>query len=132
VLFGALFVVFFLVLFQGVTTLVLEESLATVCNAEGPFSAPFPPLVLEIGGLVILCFFFWQWIKEKDAWKAFFWLLLVSGGASNLIERLAFGCVKDFFTLLGSPFFNIADVVLSVSVVLLLWREFFPPVSRVS
>lgn len=52
------------------------------------------------------------------------WLLLLSAGGSNALERLIHGCVFDFLLLPFFPAFNLADVALSLSVVFLLWSEF--------
>lgn len=130
--FGALFVVFLLGVLQGISKVFEVSSFSFVCNEQGPFSFVFPPVLLEVGGAIALLFFFWQWITETDRFKAWCWLFLLGAGLSNFWERLIFGCVKDFFTFFSLPTFNGADVVLSVSVVLLLWREFFSPLSRIS
>lgn len=55
-------------------------------------------------------------------------LTLAAGGAlGNLLDRLRFGYVRDFFDLRGYPaIFNVADVAIVAGTVLLLfalWRE---------
>jgi signal peptidase II len=50
-------------------------------------------------------------------------LWILAAGGSNLVERLLYGCVGDYLKVPFFPIFNIADVVLSLSVVFLLWKE---------
>jgi len=48
-------------------------------------------------------------------------LALVAGGAiGNLIDRVAFGGVTDFFDLGWFPIFNVADIALDVGVAILV------------
>ena len=52
-------------------------------------------------------------------------LALVLGGAvGNLIDRLYFGYVLDFFEVRGFPVFNLADACVTVGVGLILIRTF--------
>ncbi len=52
-------------------------------------------------------------------------LALVLGGAiGNLIDRLYFGYVLDFFEVRGFPVFNLADTCVTVGVGLILIRTF--------
>lgn len=53
---------------------------------------------------------------------------VVGGGAGNLIDRVAYGGVTDFFatTFINFPVFNVADifVTLGVAVTLVLWWRY--------
>ena len=54
--------------------------------------------------------------------------LLVGGGIGNFIDRVALGYVIDFieFSFVDFPVFNIADICITIGVVLLLvWGFFF-------
>ena len=55
-------------------------------------------------------------------------LLFLSGGASNLIDRLAFGSVIDFLNVGLGPFrtgiFNVADVAIMAGVAILLFEAY--------
>jgi signal peptidase II len=77
--------------------------------------------ILAVGGMG------WMVRKAKDSQRALIWALgLVAGGAiGNLIDRIYFGVVTDF-TLWRYhehewPVFNVADVVLVIGVVLLVF-----------
>lgn len=94
------------------------------CNALGSWGMDFPPEVLMgIGILVVLVIFFWVLFFAEGrnmAWG----VLLLSGGASNLFERISFGCVTDYFRIASwFPIFNLADVFLSIAVLGFLWEN---------
>lgn len=54
-------------------------------------------------------------------------LLLVSGAAGNLIDRLQLVYVRDFiyFSLIDFPIFNVADIYVTVSVFILVFLLLF-------
>ena len=49
--------------------------------------------------------------------------LLVGGGVANLIDRLGDGRVTDFIDPPRWPAFNLADVAITLGVLLILWRS---------
>ena len=49
--------------------------------------------------------------------------LLLGGAVANLIDRAADGRVTDFIDPIRWPAFNLADVAITVGVVLILWRS---------
>jgi lipoprotein signal peptidase len=53
-------------------------------------------------------------------------LLILSGGISNIIDRLYFGCVIDFIDLnrfINWPIFNLADIYITFGVILILFNH---------
>lgn len=50
--------------------------------------------------------------------------LVLGGAIGNLIDRVRFGAVVDFFDFRVWPVFNIADIAISVAVVLIIWELF--------
>lgn len=113
-------VAFFVACLQGVRV-ILRERAGSVCNILGPLGTNIPELVLVCGALGILLFFGVQWWKEEATdLRLCYWLFLV-GGASNLLERLAYGCVTDYIHMGAFLVFNGADVLLTVGVVGMLW-----------
>ena len=62
--------------------------------------------------------------KKKQRLLIIAYALLISGAAGNLIDRLRFGYVRDFFEWYpfhySFPVFNVADVALTFGVVLLV------------
>ena len=50
--------------------------------------------------------------------------LLFSGGFSNLLDRILFGCVRDFALIQWFPAFNLADVYLTIGTIVFLFAFF--------
>lgn len=51
-------------------------------------------------------------IKEKNRYRVLALGLVLSGGVGNLIDRVFFGGVIDYFQIWISPVFNISDVMI--------------------
>jgi len=117
-----LFVAFFLFLFQLVAFGVRQgESMIFSCNSGGPLGIALISgvwIALSIGALF---FFGMRWWQGNE--YSYPLLCIIAAGGSNLLERLVYGCVGDYLKVPFFPIFNMADVVLSLSVVFLLWRE---------
>lgn len=121
-----LFTVFFLWLHFWLRLWVIEtERVAGVCNAGGPFGVPIPQSLLVVVGLFIGIFLFREWQKESSLLDAWPWILIMAGGAGNLLERVFFGCIMDYIALPLFPVFNLADILLTLGAagLLLHWRK---------
>ncbi|MCR5791787.1 MAG: signal peptidase II [Lachnospiraceae bacterium] len=76
--------------------------------------------------VIVLCAVIWLMAKIPAKKKYFFLdaslLLIVSGAVGNMIDRVYFGFVTDFFyfKLIDFPVFNVADCYVTVSAVLLI------------
>jgi len=46
--------------------------------------------------------------------------LIVTGGVSNLIDRLHYGCVTDFIDLKIWPVFNLADIYITIGAIIIM------------
>ncbi len=70
---------------------------------------------------------FYLWIKRKQAHPVLLTgiALLISGGAGNLIDRIAYGYVVDFLDFRIWPIFNIADICVCCGCGLILLYVFF-------
>ena len=51
--------------------------------------------------------------------------LLLSGAIGNLIDRVWYGAVTDFLSFWSFPIFNVADSLITVGVILIIWGEVF-------
>lgn len=121
-----LFLAFFLCLFQGIAYWARISLTGNVlCNVGGPLGIPVPSMILSVLVVGVLLLFFLVWQKVEKEPFSLLWLLIIAAGGSNLIERLWHGCVFDYLTLPYFPLFNAADIVLSASVVFLLWRKVY-------
>lgn len=95
-------------------------------------------VVVTIFCIAMICamIFFLVWIKNKNLLFVISVSLMITGGLGNLVDRLAFGYVRDFikieyfgFELFGSysfPVFNVADMAVVVgSVLVVIWLIVF-------
>lgn len=68
--------------------------------------------------------------KDMNKWLAFAFACVIGGGIGNLIDRIAYGEVTDFFHIdLGGYFktgiFNMADVSVTMGVLMILFLSVF-------
>ncbi|MFO1243436.1 MAG: signal peptidase II [Rickettsiales bacterium] len=76
--------------------------------------------------VVALCLWLWR-ATEKHIWVPLG--LIIGGATGNVIDRVRWGAVADFFDFHLAerhwPAFNVADSAIVVGVILLLWMSFF-------
>ena len=123
VLWRALFAVFFILLLQGVRGLLTGASSFVVCNAAGSWSLAIPSTLLMVFGVIFLLGAFFFGLQSGNQQESLGWLLIFSGGASNLWERFIFGCVTDYISLFFFPTFNGADILITVGVLCILFAS---------
>jgi signal peptidase II len=88
--------------------------------AFGFFSGGGWPLVLVgVAALAALLAFFFTHVRRPLAWLPTG--LLIGGAAGNLVDRLRDGAVTDFVKLPHWPAFNVADMAITIGVVLLVY-----------
>ncbi|MFH0830974.1 MAG: signal peptidase II [Parcubacteria group bacterium] len=95
-----------------------------VLNRAVAFSVPMPwwVIVAALSLLVGLVVYEWQrWTRSQRGRQAWILGLLLGGACSNLIDRLAVGGVRDFINVKVWPVFNLADIALTIGVVMLFW-----------
>ncbi len=71
-------------------------------------------LIIFIGGWLLNC------LKQKDFYQSTALILVLFGAISNLIDRLLYGFVIDYIGLKYFTIFNLADVLITLGVILLL------------
>lgn len=80
------------------------------------------PILLALVALVVLARF--AWTTRRSRWNALALGLLAGGAVANVVERLRTGAVLDYLDLgFGAtrwPTFNVADVGISLAVVILV------------
>jgi len=82
--------------------------------------------------LLFLAYLFFTYMKSWKLQKNIAELVIFSSGISNLFDRFCYGGVIDFisFTInissieLITPVFNIADIIISLGVAWIVWRDF--------
>lgn len=80
--------------------------------------------LLAIGILVLGCAAFYfvklPWTRKMNSLRILM-VFIAAGGIGNMIDRIRFGYVVDFFyfKLIDFPIFNVADIYVTVSIILL-------------
>lgn len=101
-------------------------------NTGVAFSIPVPALLLIILTIFLLAGILYFAKTELNLSKKLSQTaiaLIFAGGLSNLIDRLIHGYVIDFISIGSYPIFNIADVYISVGVLLVI--AFYGKIKRV-
>ena len=99
------------------------------------FGADFPPIVkiilLQILPVSVLIVLLYRLLTKKTigTWLVIAFAFVIGGGIGNLIDRIAYGSVTDFFQIrlgfLKTGIFNMADVAITLGVVLILLLSLF-------
>lgn len=102
-------------------------SLAQYKNMGIAFSIPLPhPLTLFLSVVILffLLFFVIQgYYKKQDTTQIFFTSLIFFGAFSNFIDRAQYSFVVDYIQLpLFWWIFNIADIMIVLGIIGLIWR----------
>lgn len=109
--------IFFLILlFDQVTKFLFGRE---ICNRGIAFGLGNISFVIP---LLVLIFLIIMSGKEKGYRIRFGLNLIIAGGFSNLVDRVLYGCVRDFITFLNFPSFNLADAIITVGAFTVLWR----------
>ncbi len=92
-----------------------------VFNDTGPFGAGMNTLSGVIGILVIAAAAAaYRAAREPGLKNAL--VLIIAGGSTNLLERLARGGVTDFISVPGTGSFNLADIYLAAGIAYLAFQ----------
>lgn len=88
-----------------------------------------PPLVLvAIMGAAMLGLAAW-WATSDSALVRWGLAITLGGAVGNVIDRLAYGAVADFFSFHAYGYywyiFNLADVAIALGLIALIWDMFF-------
>lgn len=89
-----------------------------------------PPLLkiifLQLIPILVLCVLLYRVLRKKDLdkWMVMAFAFVIGGGIGNLIDRIAYGSVTDFFVielgLFKTGIFNMADVSVTTGVLIIL------------
>ena len=77
--------------------------------------------VLLLAGIIILATVYWYQDHLPD-WAVW---CIITGGVSNLVDRVVYGHVVDYISIGWWPVFNVADALLTVGVAVVVVDEFF-------
>lgn len=116
---------FVFVVFDQISKLAASKYLYVWCNQGSVFgfgSARGSNLIISLTSLVILLYFIYLVFAQENYRKNAALMLVLSGGASNLLDRLVYGCVRDFIRIFyWFPSFNLADIFISAGVLIFVF-----------
>lgn len=92
-----------------------------ICNKGIAFGIDIPEKLIWTLSLIVIFSFIILLFRKTLRKKPFLLALILAGALSNLIDRLYFSCVIDFIDLKFWPVFNLADIYITVSVIMLLY-----------
>ena len=112
--------------------LVLDSGVASICNAGVAWGSVALPLWANVAltavALLLGALLAWPTLERASVRlvAALGWVLILTGGVSNLLDKAVRGCVVDFLPLPlvpNFPWYNVADIYLTLGVVLLIGSE---------
>ena len=92
------------------------------------FSIPVSGIYLNLLILAIILFLIWQmliYLKKHQKIEAMLLFFVILGASSNLFDRLSYGFVIDYIDLKYFSVFNIADAIISCSLLFFAGRVFW-------
>jgi signal peptidase II len=113
---------------QSVPALGPLLSLTPTHNTGGAFSlfqAKNHYFVLVASIAIIVLLVAYHRFQRHDFWASAALMLAFGGAVGNLIDRVRFGYVRDFFDIHIWPIFNIADSAITLGILILAWRFLF-------
>ena len=66
--------------------------------------------------ILLAAVYYYPMLKKQDIWIRYGAALLLGGAVGNLIDRIRYGVVVDFFDFRIWPVFNVADIAIVVGV----------------
>ena len=95
--------------------------LSVTCNKGIAFGIGNALVFVPVFALVII---FWLLKIEKSPRNKTGLMLILSGGVSNLIDRIYHDCVRDFISISKFPLFNLADIAITIGALVLVLSLF--------
>ena len=99
------------------------------------FGQSFPPILkfvfFQVLPIIVLLVLFFRILRKTNLnkWLIVAFAFVIGGGIGNLIDRIAYGSVTDFFQIklgiLKTGIFNMADVSVTTGVILILFLSLF-------
>lgn len=90
-----------------------------ICNSGIAFGLPLPAFLFWTFWSAAIALLFVVLYRKNLAYGPFFAILILAGALSNILDRAQFGCVTDFIDIKFWPIFNLADIYITIGVILL-------------
>jgi signal peptidase II len=118
---------FVLILFDQLSKYIIRHNGGFyICNSGLTFGLRLPSPVFFFAWFLIIALIVFFLFKQ-GASETIFLLLILCGAVSNMLDRIAIGCVIDFIDLKFWPVFNLADVFITTGAAMLIYRNIGKP-----
>lgn len=113
----------FVILLDEFSKIIAQGLMHVYCNPGIAFGLG-EEMEGRIASLIALLIVFFLFLKAKEDKLKFGFFLVFAGGLANFVDRVRWGCVRDFIAIYIFPSFNVADVVISLGLVLIFYTIF--------
>ena len=103
-------IVILVILLDQLTKTLAQKYFTVVCNQNFAFGIGTNATLVT---LFVVAIVFWLLAHEKRLIAAVGLALIFGGGLSNIVDRVNFGCVRDFISIGDLPSFNISNSFLT-------------------
>ncbi|XLQ20588.1 MAG: signal peptidase II [Candidatus Moraniibacteriota bacterium] len=127
VLCGIFSIIGLIVIDQVIKFFILQsQAIESLCNYGIAMGIILPQIIfVGLWILIMLCVIYFWVQKTSDKFiNQLPYILILSGGISNTIDRFYYGCVVDYIPFLNISSFNIADAYITIGAGLILWQSF--------
>ena len=73
--------------------------------------------------IILVCLTYYMYSKKMDIMLFYAFMMIQIGGICNYIDRLYNGYVTDFISIYTFPIFNMADIYVSIGVIMIVCYE---------
>lgn len=126
-LYGFFLLVILIGIDQGVKYAIVHyDTVSYLCNYGVAFGMILPLSVFLLLWSMIMVFVGYYWIHKKHMLFVYQLplILIISGGVSNMCDRIFYGCVVDYVPFLTISSFNVADALISVGAMIWIMQIF--------
>jgi len=88
-----------------------------ICNPHISFGLQLSEFLFWPLWIIIISILIYFIFKKLFLLSTFYFILILTGAISNIIDRLYFGCIIDFIDLKFWPVFNLADIFITVGAI---------------
>lgn len=81
-------------------------------------------IMIVVASIALIVFIYFLAFRSEDFHSQAGLILLISGTAGNLIDRITTGAVIDFISIGSFPTFNFADAYLTIGIVIIIIMTF--------
>jgi signal peptidase II len=101
-----------------------------------PANGKFGTVLLVVVSVLVVAFLIWWLWRSTSQWLTAGFGFIIGGALGNVIDRLVYGKVADFFHFYGFGYdwyiFNVADVAITIGAILIIYdviKPEHPPMS---